>query len=364
MDSIPQKYVGIDIHKYFSVVNVEAPDGATLERRRLSHSDLEAIRSFFKGLGDGVAAAIEPTCGWMWLVDELEKLGIEVHLAHPPAVALIARSHIKTDKVDAKALTTLLRLNALPEAYIAPGDVRDRRMLLRFREGIKKTRTMIKSRIHAILLRYNLTGPGVSDLFGKAGRQYIEEVALPETARFIVDNQMALLEYLGEIMSKIEKKIHKAIKEDKRTALLQSIPGIGKLTAYLLLAEIGEIGRFRSAGALVSYCGLCPSTHQSGDHLRYGHIYGGRRCLKWALVESAQTAARYDPRLKRFYQAKRCHKGAGKATVAVAHKLAKIVYRVLTEMTPYYAGQKTTRKKRTFKKRTHRTLSSAGPRPL
>src|SRR3989304_5620011 len=105
------------------------------------------------------------------MVDELEALGIEMHLAHPPAVALIAKSHVKTDKVDARALAELLRLKALPEAYIAPLDVREQRMLLRFREGIKKIRTMIKCQIHATLLRYNKIGPDVTDLFGEIGRK-------------------------------------------------------------------------------------------------------------------------------------------------------------------------------------------------
>jgi len=364
MRSIAEKYVGIDIHKKFSQVAVMDKDGVVEAEERFEHHDAETMLAFFAGLGENVVAAIEPTCGWMWLVDELEKLGIEMHLAHPPAVALIAKSHIKTDKVDAKALATLLRLNALPEAYIAPVDVRQQRMLLRFREGLKKICTMTKSRIHAMLLRYNLAGPDVSDLFGKVGRQYLREVSLPEPARSIVNEQLALLESIEVIMARIKKKIYASLEDDSRGELLQTIGGIAQLTAHLLLAEIGDINRFRSAGAFVSYCGLCPSVRQSGEHLRYGRIYGGRRCLKWALVESAQVAAQHDPRLKCFYEAKRCQKGAGKATVAVASKLAKIVYRVLKEMTPYYAGKKNTSKKRIFKKRTHRTQSSAGPRPL
>jgi transposase len=362
MDIIAQKYVGIDIHKKFSQVAVMDAYGEVEQQRRVWHNDIEEIRSFFKGLGEDVSAAIEPTCGWMWLVDELESLGIDMHLAHPPAVALIAKSHVKTDKVDAKALAELLRLNALPEAYIAPPEVRNQRMLLRFREGIKKIRIMIKCQIHATLLRYNLIGPDVTDLFGEIGRKYINEVELPENARFIVDNQMALLEYLGLIMRRVEERINASIKEDRRAELLQSIPGIGKLTAYLLLAEIGDINRFRSSEAFVSYCGLCPSVHQSGEHLRYGRIYGGRRCLKWALVEAAQVAARYEPRLKLIYEAKRAQKGAGRATVTIAHKIADIIYRVLKEKTPYYSGQKDKKNIRTFKIKSNRKLSSAGPR--
>jgi len=362
VDSIPQKYVGIDIHKRFSQVAVMDAYGEVSDQRRLWHNDVEEIRSFFKGLGEDVSAAIEPTCGWTWMVDELEALGIEMHLAHPPAVALIAKSNIKTDKVDARALAKLLRLNALPEAYIAPADVRQERMLLRFREGVKKIRMMTKCRIHAMLLRHNLTGPDVSDLFGQMGRKYINEVELPDTVRFIVDNQMSLLDYLDVIMRRIEERIKASIKEDPRAELLQSIPGIGKLTAYLLLAEIGDIDRFRSAGAFVSYCGLCPSVDQTSEHLRYGHIYGGRRCLKWALVESAQVAARHEPRLKRIYELKRAHKGAGSATVVIAHKLAKIVYRVLKEQEPYYCAKPGKGNVRTYKRQVNKKMSPAGPR--
>ena len=362
MNSIAQRYVGIDIHKRFSQVAVMDGYGEVSQQRRLWHNDVEEIRAFFKGLGKDVSAAIEPTCGWTWMVDELEALGIEMHLAHPPAVALIAKSHVKTDKVDARALAKLLRLNALPEAYIAPAEVRQERMLLRFREGLKKIRIMTKCRIHAALLRYNLTGPDVTDLFGATGRKYINEVELPDNVRFIVDNQMALLEYIEVIMRRIEERINVSIKEDRRADLLQSIPGVGKLTAYLLLAEIGRIDRFRSPGAFASYCGLCPSVDHSADHLRYGRIYGGRRCLKWALVESAQVAARYEPGLKRIYEAKRAQKGAGRATVVIAHKLAKIVYRVLKEQAPYYCAQPGKGYVRTYKRRANRKMSPAGPR--
>ena len=357
MGSIPQKYVGIDIHKKFSQVAVMDKDGTVEAEERFEHNDAETMLAFFSALGENVAAVIEPTCGWMWMVEELEKLGIEMHLAHPPAVALIAKSHIKTDKVDAKALATLKRVDALPEAYIAPREVRDQRMLLQFRQGIKKIRTMTKCRIHAHLLRYNLTGPPVSDLFGALGREYLEEVALPHYARAILDEQLGLLDYLKAMMKRIEKRIYKIVKADARATLLMTIPGIAQLTAHLLLAEIGDMKRFRNVRAFVSYCGLCPSTHQSGSRMFHGHTYGGRRCLKWALVESAQTAARYAPPLRRKYEAKKAQKGAGKATVVIAHKLARIVYYVLRDETPYNPAPK---KKRIFKMR--RSSASASSR--
>jgi len=86
---------------------------------------------------------------------------------------------------------------------------------------------------------------------------------------------------------------------------------------------------------LASYAGLAPSVHQSAERFRTGHVGGGRKYLKWGLIEAARTACYKDPMLARFYQRKKRQKGSAKAIVAVARKLSHIVWHVLAEGRPY-----------------------------
>ena len=120
---------------------------------------------------------MEATGGWGWLSEVLQDLGLEVKLANPSKVKIIAESQIKTDKVDALALAQLLRTNFLPESYLAPKEQREARDLLRYRISLVHLRSGVKNRVHALPRRASvclLTRLGIyhnySDLFGKRGR--------------------------------------------------------------------------------------------------------------------------------------------------------------------------------------------------
>jgi transposase len=113
--------------------------------------------------------AIEATYGWEWLADLPEDAGYQLHLAHPLRTRAIAAARVKTDAVDAATLAQLLRAGLLPEAYIAPRELRDVRELLRHRVTLVATRSALKNRVHAILARHGVIHQH-ADLFGKAGR--------------------------------------------------------------------------------------------------------------------------------------------------------------------------------------------------
>ena len=109
-------YVGMDIHKRFSQVAVLDESGEVLDQRRLTHTPCEELRNYFNQFPKDTQVIMEPTCGWNWLSDRISDLGLEVILAHPLKVRLIAESQIKTDKVDAVALAQLHRTGFLPQA--------------------------------------------------------------------------------------------------------------------------------------------------------------------------------------------------------------------------------------------------------
>lgn len=328
------EYIGIDIHRKYSVVNVMDEFGSEIESERLYHNDVIGLREFFSRHSDS-SAAVEATVGWMWLADELESLDIEVHLAHPGGVRLIADSRLKTDKVDAKVLAQLLRTGFLPEAYLAPPDVRKRREILRYRMALVKVRTMAKNRVHALLMRLNIH-PEESDVFGKKGREMLYALELEEPYRRILVGWLEFVDFMEDQVKTADKAIPEELDGDKRVALLMSMPGIGRVFAYTIISEVGDISRFSSDKAFASYCGLVASTHQSGAKIYHGGIGpAGRRTLKWALIEAAHTAVRRDSYFALLYHKHNKTKGNGKAIVIVAHQMSRIIYKILRDERPY-----------------------------
>ena len=331
-------YVGIDLHKRVSQVAVLDKRTGEVRQKRVANQEQAEWEELFGSLGEEVEVALEATGNWMWLADSLQERGYQVHLAHPGRVRVIAESRNKNDKVDAEALLRLLEHGWLPEAYLAPASVRAQRDVLRLRQGLVRMRTEVKNRLHALLGRHNLCSP-VSDLFGKRGRKYLEEVELPAMSATCRATWLAVLDALDKHIDRVEKALLKDLQADPRAALVESLPGVGKLTAQLLLAEIGPVERFARPERLVSYAGLCPSTRASGDKQYHGSTGpAGRAYLKWALVESAHVAARHDPYFARQYARLAKHKGAGKAAVAVARKMAEILWHMLREGRPYRAA--------------------------
>jgi transposase len=149
-------------------------------------------------------------------------------------------------------------------------------------------------------------------------------------------SDLALLETLDREVMRVEEKIASLAVEDRRVRLLMTMTGVGYFTAMLILSEVGDVGRFRGDKKFASWMGLVPSVHQSGERTRVGGVSRqGNKRLRWALVEAAQTAVRYDARMRGMYDRLSRRRGAGCAVVAVAHEMARIIYFMLTRNEPY-----------------------------
>jgi transposase len=149
-------------------------------------------------------------------------------------------------------------------------------------------------------------------------------------------NYLALMDDIERRIVAATKEITRQLKPDPRAKLLMTIPGIGYLTAYLLLNEIGDIKRFPTPGKLCAYGGIVPIVKQSADHCWQGHITReGNRYIRWALTESACLAPSKDYVLGSFYRRLKAWRGNLKARVAVARKLLVAVWHVLTYGEPY-----------------------------
>jgi transposase len=317
-------YLGVDLHKRSCWVTVLDADGHLLESRKLGTEKWELLE-FFGKVKKPAALAVEATFNWYYFLNVVEPLGLELHLVHPWKTRAIASARIKHDKLDSRVLAELLRTGFLAEAWIAPHEVREQRQLLRYRVHTVQWATRAKNSVHGILNRNGIRSPRRSP-FGAQGREFLGEVELPATDRWEVDGQLARLDLLEGQLSKLDREIRRRCGINPVAQALQQIPGIGPFIALLLLAEIGDVQRFPTAKHLASYTGLVPSLYASGEHRWGGAITKqGSSVLRWALVQAAHRAA-LSPRFQEFYQRQRERHGAGKATVALARKLAVITY--------------------------------------
>jgi transposase len=317
-------YLGVDLHKRSCWVTVLDADGRLVESRQLGTEKWELL-AFFGQVRKPAAVAVEATFNWYYFLNVIEPLGLELHLVHPWKTRAIAAARIKHDKLDSRVLAELLRSGFLAEAWIAPRAVREQRQLLRYRVHTVQWATRAKNSIHGILNRQGIRAP-LRSPFGPQGREFLEGVALPGSDRWEVDGQLARLDLLGQQLAQLDREIRRRSQASPVAQALEQIPGIGPFIAALLIAEIGDIRRFPTAKHLASYTGLVPSLYASGEHRWGGPITKqGSGVLRWALVQAAHRAA-LSPRFQDYYQRQRERHGAGKATVALARKLAVIAY--------------------------------------
>jgi len=332
------KYVGIDVHKKMCQAAVLDDEGSLLDEIRFPN-DAEGIEEFAGKLtsySDEVSAVVESTGNlWIQIHDRLEKHGFTVALSNPAKTRLIAEAKVKTDKVDARTLAALLRADMVPTCYVPGEELRSRRELLRHRVNLVKNRTMVKNRIHGILDKHGLRMPGAYP-FSRGNVDWLRGLSLGFMDDAILRSDLALLEALSGQVDAIEAKIAALAVEDKRTRLLMTMTGVGYFTAMLILSEVGDIGRFRSEKAFSSWMGLAPMVRQSGERTWVGGVprqSDGR--LRTALVECAQSAVRFDPRFRGLHERVSRRRGAGCATVAVAHEMARIMYFMLSRGEAY-----------------------------
>lgn len=327
-------HYAVDVHKRYSFYVCGNGQGEVLRRGRVANIRQDLV-AMVAPSGGKARVVLECTGNWAFIYDTLEPHVSEVILAHSKEVKAIAHARVKSDGIDADTLFHLLRADLIPAAYIPPREVRDRRDWLRSRTAIVRMGTQLKNRIHALLAKNGLTSP-VSDLFGRAGREWLQVVELRPVHREILDRYLRVLDALETEIKATNARVEREAKADPSARLLMSIPGIGPLTALLVLAEIGDIQRFHGPRHVVSYAGLAPRVRSTGGHIWLGSITKeGTPWLRWILTEAAVVAAQHSPRLGNLYQRVERRHGKQTAAIAVARELLVIAYYVLKTRRPY-----------------------------
>jgi transposase len=330
-------YVGMDVHRKRSQVAI-VDEAGDQQRNCNVANDPAKLLPILGALAPGTPVAFEAAYGWGWLVELLEELELQPHLVHPSRCKAIASARLKNDKVDARTLAQLLRADLLPEAWIAPQATRDLRALLRHRARLVRLATGLKNRVHA-----ELADRGIGEdriLWTGPGRAWLAGLALPPIPRAIVEDCCGLLDALAAPIARLERQIAALAKPDPRVQALQVLPGIGKLTAMTLVAEIGDVGRFPSARKLCAWAGLTPQVRNSDRKVRHGHITKqGSPWVRGILQEAAQTAKRH-PMFAGAYGQLARRRGNNIATVAIARRLLARTFHILTQLEVASAPEK------------------------
>src|SRR6266566_9188986 len=329
--------------------------GLDLSRKRLDWQALEregervgigavppdrgGLAKLAQRLGEApVLAVIESMSGARFVHDQLELAGWDVRIADAVKARGLAPLACKTDRIDCWVLAELARLGLVPEIWLPDPAVRAERERARFRQHLVKHRSSLKNRVHAILFQHGVPNP-LSDLFGAAGRDLLERLALPEPWTSTVKASLALIDSLDEQIDACERELRRLGADHPYIPLLLTCPGIGWILAYTIASEIGEITRFATPRKLVGYTGLCPKVDQSGERDRRGPLRkNGPNHLRWALVEAAHTAFRhpfYSPVLARKRAQHGKKRGTKIAAIDVARRLSEAIWHMLTTNQPF-----------------------------
>ena len=334
------KYTGIDYHKRYSVACTLDEQGRRVNEARIDANAPEAFAAYFKQLGEPSEVVIEACWNWATLYDLLEPIeGVsQVVLSHPAKNRIIADAQIKNDRIDAKALATLLRGNFIARVHVPCREVRQRKNIVRQRLWLARLRTMIRNRIHTVLDRHpQLERPSVKDIFSNQGKAWMKRAPLPPAERTLLDEDLELHATIQTQIGALEARIATENADNTLARRLQTLPGVGKILAPVIALEIDRIERFREADRFCAYAGLVPTTHASGGKVAHGRMLPFcNRWLKWAFVEAAWVAVGCSDYFGTFYRRQRLRgKGANDAIIITAWRMAKIAWKMLTEERDY-----------------------------
>jgi transposase len=276
----------------------------------------------------------------------------------------------KTDVQDCIWIAELLEHGLLRDSFVPPAPIRELRDLTRHRKVLIQERARVANRVHKLLQDAGIKLSSVAtNILGVSGRAMLEALVhgttdaavLAELARgrlrvklpalrqvlaghfrphhaFLVGQLLAHLTYLDKAIAKVSKEVERHVGPFKQAlADLDTVPGIDKRTAEVVLAEVGvDMTRFPSARHLASWAGICPGNDESAGKRRSGKTRKGNRWLRTALVEAAGAAIRKrDSALGARYRRVMRHRGHNKAIVAVAHAMLRSIYHLLARRTSY-----------------------------
>ena len=383
--------VGIDIGKNHHEASIVSPEGKQIGRSlrfATTHKGADSLMSFiFKNIGNSPCVFGLEATGHYWypIYSFLKAKGYTIYVINPIQSDSLRKMYIrqtKNDSIDSFLIAEVIRFGQFGTTSMADENILAMRQLCRYRDSVISSRTEIKLRIGTImeqifpeyekqfsslwvstsmgiLEKYltpeNIENAPIDELFEiikdkshnrltRAKAISIKEAAADTFGIKIAQDAFSFqLKQLIDRMNFLDKQIEALdcqILEyyEKFDCYLHTIPGIGMIAAATILAEIGDINRFKSSSALVAFAGIDPTVRQSGEFSStHNHMSKrGSPYLRHAIFLAATTCSFHNSPLNAYYKKKR---DQGKhhltATGAVARKLTSVIYAVLRDSKPY-----------------------------
>jgi len=338
-------YIGNDVDKRSYVLNIR--DRYHQLMTKTIPADPQQLYNFTKHrfAGQRVVIGYEAGPTGFGLYDYLVGRDMPCVMISPASVPKPAHQRVKTNRIDARKLASMLAEGDLNPVRVPEGPYRELRHLVQTRENYARSQRTAKQRIKSLFLYAGL--PACRDLERHWSNRYLHHVKTLEctpAVRFRLDRLLEDLDYARNQLLKVTRQLRLFCRSNEEIRLhldnLKTIPGIGLVTAVALLGRIGDPRHLKGIRELSAFCGIVPRENSSGDKVRRGSITGlGNGVLRTLLVEAAWRAIRHDKELEQFfYRIVSRHPasyGKQKAVVAVAHKLTLRVYKVLVERRPY-----------------------------
>ena len=338
-------YVGLDTHRKQITVTIlgehcshstfsQPPDAKVLARY---------LRKNFPGAN--YFAAYEAGFSGYWLQESLQAEGVNCIVTNSADVPTKDKERKqKRDPVDSRKIARSLRNGDLDAIYVPSKKAQFDRSLLRSRDRLVSNLTRCKNRIKSIFNFYGISYPAEFSQLGthwsKRFMQWLKQLDLgDQSVNASIGAFIEEAEYLRVLLLKITREVRslsRTARYANKVKLLCSVPGIGNLTAMMLLTELDEIDRFKKLDAMCCYVGLIPTVASSDEKVRVGDITPRRnKILRKALVESSWVAIRKDPALMMKYNELCGRMKGNKAIIRIAKKLLNRIRYVLIHEQEY-----------------------------
>jgi transposase len=372
MEQQLERVAGLDVHRKTIAVCVRLPGehGERVQHLRTFGTtavELLTLRDWLEAHRVTDVALESTGVYWKPVFYVLEE-AVQCLLVNPQHVQKVPGR--KTDVQDCVWLAQLLEHGLLRGSFVPPPPQRELRDLTRYRKVLIQERTREANRLHKVLEDAGIKLATVAtDILGVSGRAMLQALlsgttdptVLADLARgtlrkklpalrqalagrfrphhgFMVSQHLAHLDYLDEAIDTLSGRIEEAVAPFAADLTrLDSIPGVGRRTAEVLLAEVGvDMSRFPTAAHLASWAGLCPGHNESAGKHKSGRVRPGNRWLRMSLIEAASMAARtrHTAFAARYHRIAR-HRGHKKAVVAVAHAMLVTAYHLLDRQLDY-----------------------------
>jgi len=336
--------LAIDLGKGNSVACVYEAGSDAHRFVRFETTPTDLRRLVYRIRPERVVIEVCPSAGWV--VDLVRGMGIAVQIVHGNHDGWRWRNvKRKTDRDDALKLARLSAMNQVSEVYVPLRRVRQWRSLIQARQSVVKRLRRTKNRIRSILEREAVAWPAEHKGWTRGRLIMLREMACPLSEANVDDLwrgelhvELAMFDQAMLALREVEQRLDALAQQDARVQLLETIPGMGRRTAEMIVAVIDDPLRFKSGKQVGCYLGLTPRQYQSGASNRQGRISGeGHKTLRALLVEVSWLGRRWNPRLRSVYD--RVHRGSPSrkkiAIVATARRLLIWCWAMLRDGCPW-----------------------------